>query len=209
MTKHKYTIIAAYIFLASCQTPTYRALDAGAASAMSSTPVETIGIGTYSYRFTLTDTRSGEALPNHPFSLTTFKKSKYQPKFSKEGGVVYQGVTDRSGQTPAFQLNNKIPDVDFDLRERFGSGSHGITYRLRSEANGKILRQEEYFIVVCSNPIEYYSGYTDKNGDTGHILSNEATEAFLHAGVRDEEFNYRKDCDEALASKERMPSYQR
>jgi hypothetical protein len=55
--------------------------------------------------------------------------------------------------------------------------------------------------VVCSDPLEYYSGYTDKNGDTGHVLSDGSAEALLYAGIRDDEFNYRKDCDEALAAK--------
>jgi hypothetical protein len=187
--------------LSGCQHADYRALDAGAASAMSPAPTETIGIGKYSYRFTLISPRSNAPLPNHPFSLTTHKKSKYQPRLGQNGELVYLGVTDRNGQTPTFQLNEKIPDKDFDLRERFGAGSYGITFRLLSNANGKILARENYFIVVCSDPLEYYSGYTDKNGDTGHVLSNGSTEAILYAGIRDEEFNYRKDCDEALAAK--------
>jgi hypothetical protein len=199
--KHMYVVLCMSILLIGCQTPTYIALDVGTKSAMSSTPVETIGIGKYSYRFTLNDTRTGVPLPNHSFSITTFKNSKYQPKLGQEAVLVYQGITDRNGQTPTFQLDHKIPDKDFDLRERFGAGSHGITFRLRSQSSGKVLRQEDYFIVVCSNPMQYYSGYTDKNGDTGHVVSNGSAEAMLYAGIRDEEFNYRKDCDEALAAK--------
>jgi hypothetical protein len=185
--------------LSACQTPTYLALDAGTKSAMSSVPVETIGMGQYSYRFTLANTRTGDPLPNHPFSLTTFKNSKYNPKFGPDAVVVYQGVTDKNGQTPTFQLDEKIPDKAFDLRERFGAGSHGVTFRLRSKTSGKILRQEDYFIVICSEPMEYYSGYTDKNGDTGHVVSGGDVKALIFAGIRDEEFNYRKDCDEAAA----------
>jgi hypothetical protein len=199
--KRMCAVICLVTMLSACQSATYLALDAGTASAMSPAPVETIGIGKYSYRFTLVNTRSSAVLSNHPFSLTTFKESKYQPRLRQDGGAVYQGMTDRNGQTPTFQLNDKIPDKDFDLRERFGAGSHGVTFRLRSKTNGKTLAREDYFIVVCSDPIEYYSGYTDKNGDTGHVLSDGSTEAILYAGIRDEEFNYRKDCDEALAAK--------
>ena len=201
MIKRICAVMSAITLLSGCQSATYLALDAGQASAMSSKPVETIGMGPYSYRFTLISTRDDTPLRRHPFSLTTFKTSRFQPKFGQDGGLVFQGVTDQNGQTPTFQLNDKIPDKDFDLRERFGAGSHGVTFRLRSKANGKILRKEDYFIVVCSEPMEYYSGYTDKNGDTGHVLSNGGVEAMIYAGIRDEEFNYRKDCDEALAAK--------
>lgn len=201
MIWRKLTIGLLAMTLPSCQTATYEAINAGTKSAMSSVPVETIGIGKYSYRFTLQDTRSDEPLPNHPFALTTFNNSKYQPKIGADGSEVYEGITDKNGQTPTFQLNDKIPDKDFDLRERFGSGANGVTFRVVSERTGKAAPQEKYFIAVCSQPMEYYSGYTDKNGDTGLVLSSAAVHATVYVGERDEEFNYRKDCDDASAKK--------
>jgi hypothetical protein len=195
-----YAASLSFVLLTACQSPTYLALDAGSKSAMSSTPVETIGIGEYSYRFTLTDPRTGDPLPNHPFLLSTTVESKYDPKFDPDGNTVYQGITDNNGQTPTFQLHSKIPDKDFDLRQRFGSGAFSTSFRLLSKTSGKTLRQEDYVIVLCSEPMEFYPGYTNQNGDTGHVLSDKPLQAIVYAGLRDEEFNYRKDCDEASAT---------
>jgi hypothetical protein len=187
--------------LISCQTQTYLALDAGQKSTLSSVPVETIGIGKYSYRFMLNDPRTGEPLRNHAFALSTYKESKFNAKFGPDGKTVYLGVTDRNGQTPTFQLDDKIPDKDFDLRQSHGSGTHSITFRLISDTSGKVLPKEDYVVVVCTDPLQFYTGFSDKNGDTGLVLSDGAAEAIIYAGLRDEEFNYQKDCDEIVAKK--------
>jgi hypothetical protein len=191
------TLVAALTALSGCATQTYVALETGRlASSADAAKSLVVGEGRYAYQFTLIDPHTGKPWPNHPYALTTGLHNHYHLPFVADPKNVYQGVSDGEGKTALFRLPVKISDRDWDLRERFGSGPNGETFRLKDASTGKPLADFPYLLMICSTPPQYHIGYSYPNGDTAYSASDKPERITLSEGGSYDEDDLPKSCDE-------------
>ena len=180
-----------------CATP-HTALTAGSMALDENPAAETVGSGRYAYQFVLTDPHTGTAWLRHSYALTTTKRAHFDLPFVSDEKDVYQGVSDNAGRTVVFRLKVRLPDSAWDLRERFGTGPNGETFRL-IDPKGKGLADAPYLLVICSTPLQYHRGYTYPNGDTAYAASIEPEEIklFDNGDIDDDDDNFErcKDSD--------------
>jgi hypothetical protein len=183
--------------LSGCHA-TYTALETGrlASSTDGGNALVVIGQGRYAYRFTLIDPHTGKPWPNRPYALTTGRHNHYHLPFVADEKNVYQGVSDAEGKTALFRLPVRIRDQDWDLRERFGSGPYGETFRLEDDSTGKYLADFPYLLMICSTPPQYHLGYSYPNGDTAYSASAQPETVAIFIGGSFDEDDLPKSCDE-------------
>lgn len=133
--------------------------------------IEVIGTGDYAYRFVLLQPRTGKPAPDTDFALTTSRATDYELPFVADEKKVFQGRTDGEGRTPVFRLPVRLPDSAFDLRERFGSGPYGETFRLTDHHDNDLFNMP-YLVMTCTTPPRFFRGYTYPNGDTAYMASD-------------------------------------
>jgi hypothetical protein len=183
--------------LSGCATQSYVALETGRlASSVDAAKSLVVGEGRYAYQFTLIDPHTAKPWPNHPYALTTGPHNHYHLPFVADPKNVYQGVSDGEGKTTLFRLPVKISDRDWDLRERFGSGPNGETFRLTAAGTGKPLSDYPYLLMICSTPPKYHIGYSYPNGDTAYSASDKPERITLSEGGSFDENDLPKSCDE-------------
>jgi hypothetical protein len=190
-------LIAALSPLGGCAA-TYSAMEAGRVAQQQGDPAVTIiGEGKYAYRFTLIDPGTNQPSPNKPYGLTTGRNNPYHLPFVADEKNVYQGVSDADGKTAIFRLPVRISDGEWDLRERFGSGPFGETFRVTNAESGKPLANFPYLLMICTTPPQYFRGLTYPNGDTAYSASAkpETIELLYEGDFNDEDLP--KSCNEA------------
>jgi hypothetical protein len=161
---------------AVAETLTYTALNDGTAVAASvvKSSQTAVGTGKFAYRFTLRDSHSGLPLPHRPYALSLSKAERHKLPFVADVKGVYQGMTDADGRTGIFKLPFRVADQHWNLRERFGQGPFGETFRLVTPYPEQPLVNTPYLITVCSNPVQNFRGYTDADGNTAYTASERA-----------------------------------
>jgi hypothetical protein len=183
--------------LAGCTANTYSALETGRlASSADAEKSLVVGEGRYAYQFTLIDPHTNKPWPNRPYALTTGRHNHYHLPFVADQKNVYQGISDAEGKTALFRLPVRISDKDWDLRERFGSGPNGETFKLKTSGSGKPLADYPYLLMICSTPPKYHIGFSYPNGDTAYSASDKPERITLSVGGDFDENDLPKSCDE-------------
>lgn len=168
--------IAGHVSAQKAGADSWEALEAGT---LATADTETIGSGDYGYRFVLLEPHTGKPATDTDYALSTNSKTDYTLPLVADEKKVYQGRTDHLGRTPVFRLPVRLPDSAFDLRERFGSGPYGETFRLLDH-NDNMLSDMKYHLMICSNPPRTFQGYTYPNGETVYT----ATETPINVQLR-------------------------
>ena len=177
--KMKCLCLAATLVLTGCAHG-YKALTLGHAG-LHARGAQVVGSGRYSYRFVLYDPATGAPQANHPYALTPTEDAGIKLPFVSDSKNVYQGVSDDLGRTAVFRLGKKLRDEQWDLRERFGSGPYGETFRLTDPAGGP-LQNFPYALVICTNPITHWQGHTYANGKTAYSASQQPVTINVYSG---------------------------
>ena len=151
---------------------TYNMLNDGkAAEASAAKSSQTVGTGKFAYRFTLRDPHSGLPWPHRAYALSLSKAQRHKLPFVADEKGVYQGTTDDDGTTGIFKLPFRVADQHWNLRERFGQGPFGETFRLVTPYPEQPLANTPYLITMCSKPVQNFRGYSDADGNTAYVAS--------------------------------------
>jgi hypothetical protein len=184
-------IRALTLFLAAALAPavwaeplTYTMLSEGirAADPAIQPPPHTIGSGRYAYRFALRDPHTGLPWPNRAYALSLTRPERRTLPFVRDEKGVYQGTTDEAGKTSVFRLPFRVADQHWDIRERFGEGPYGETFKLVTSHPEQPLENMHYAISVCSDPIRTFQGYSGADGKTGYVASQRPEQLELRIG---------------------------
>jgi hypothetical protein len=164
---------------------TYTVLNDGisAVKEVVKTPPPTIGSGRYPYRFTLLDPHTGLPWPRQAYALSLTRKEHHKLPFVAEEKGVYQGITDELGRTSIILLPFRVADQHWDFRERFGEGPFGETFKLVSTHPEEPLVDMPYVISICSNPPQYFHGYSHADGKTAYTASFRPERLEIREGV--------------------------
>jgi hypothetical protein len=145
-------------------------------------PSHTIGSGRYAYRFTLHDPHTGLPWPNRAYALSLTRGERRTLPFVSDEKGVYQGSTDEAGKTSVFRLPFRVADQHWDIRERFGEGPYGETFKLVTSHPEQPLENMHYAISVCSDPVRTFQGYSGADGKTGYVASQRPEQLELRIG---------------------------
>ena len=188
------------VILSGC-AGTYTALGAGSAAITQNPAAQIIGTGKYAYRFVVRDPHTGKFWPNRPYALTTTGSNAYRVPFVVDEKNVYQGISNAEGYTAVFRISKRLGDDKWDLRERFGSGPFGETFRFAGP-DDQPLADMNYLLVVCTTPPRYHEGYTYPDGKTAYAATEkpEALDVSLIFSTLDDSIP-RMSCDKDASEK--------